>query len=349
MTPHAAIDFGKLECVPVLGSGKQLASGLAKDVVMPNPLGSMKMGTVRDVLYVPDLRLQLIDGRFVPQEAVPQPWTLQFEAARGFHGGIERYQTAFAVERSDERVCILSNFYSRNFFHWLTEEMVKAAVLEWQGFSGRYVLHGLPAFTMDFLALLGVPRSRMVPNIAGPTVYGSAVYVSAVDAWSARVYPSAYHLLRDRLREAASAVATDYPDRIWMERIVGVNNQSRGVVNTDEVYALIAKYEFERVDMAALPAVEQVAAASRAVVIAGVHGAAFGHAVLLRPGSAVVECYAPTFVNPGILDLCLINDLDYSMLVHENAYAGYPHGDDVMINCTHLEVVLKRLAGREKT
>jgi hypothetical protein len=36
---------------------------------------------------------------------------------------------------------------------------------------------------------------------------------------------------------------------------------------------------------------------------------------------------------------------DYSMLVYDHAYQGYPHGTATMVNCTHLELVLHRLCG----
>jgi capsular polysaccharide biosynthesis protein len=226
--------------------------------------------------------------------------------------------------------------------------MVKAAVLESRGFAGLYVLHQLPGFAAEFLSLLGVPPDRMVSHVAAPTRYREVTYVSTCDAWSARKHAAAYHLLRDRLTEAVAARSSPHPRRIWMERLTGVNNQGRRIINAEEVFDLIAGYGFTRIDMAALPAAEQVAIASHARVLAGAHGAAFAHALMLRPGAAVIECFAPSFINPGIFDLCLINGIDYSMLVFENAYAGYSHGDDVMINLSHLQVVLQRLDRQER-
>ena len=60
----------------------------------------------------------------------------------------------------------------------------------------------------------------------------------------------------------------------------------------------------------------------------------------------MVECYSPLFINPGILQISRLMKLDYSMLVYEIAYHGYPYGKKVMVNCDHLEVVLQRLCAR---
>lgn len=41
---------------------------------------------VDDVLYLPDLRLQVVEGAVVPTEGVVDPWNLGFEQRSDFHG-----------------------------------------------------------------------------------------------------------------------------------------------------------------------------------------------------------------------------------------------------------------------
>ena len=122
-----------------------------------------------------------------------------------------------------------------------------------------------------------------------------------------------------------------------------MNNQSREIVNREEVDALLDRFGFARTDLAALPLAGQVALARDADVLAGPHGAGTVHALFMPAGSDVIECYSPLLVNPSVLELCLLMRHRYSMLVYELAYHGYPWGDGVMVNISHLELALRAL------
>lgn len=303
----------------------------------------LQLTRVPDVLYVPELRLQLIGDRLVPSEALQHEWTLDFEVARGFQGAAEHYSEAFACEERAEEVCVLANFYSRNFFHFVTEELAKVIVLEKAGYTGRYLIAGLPTFAGEALSMLGLGSERLIETIAGPALFTAGWYVTPIYSQRAMDFPEVYLLLRERLIAAAEPNARARNERLWLERRVGVNNQSREVVNRVEVDALLDQFGFARVDMAAMPLAEQVSVARDAVVLAGPHGAGAAHALFMPTGSDVIECYSPLFVNPGVLELCLLRRHRYSMLVYELAYHGYPWGDRLMVNVSHLELALRAL------
>ena len=339
---HPAIDFNALRCVSVLdGQG-------ARDI-MSVTLGSalscpalILCGKKDDVLFVPELTLQLTSDRIVPVESVLFPWSLEFEVKRDFRKRAARYRQPFSCNRRELDVCILSNFYSRNFFHWITEEMIRVMVLETAGFGGSYVAVGLPDFCHQFLRLMGVAPERIITDVAGPTIFRSARYVTPVHARVARDFSDAYLHLRERLLAAASD-ASRFGSRIWLERRTGVNNPGRDIANPDEVMPILARYGVKLVDMAAMPVAEQIAIAHGASFLGGVHGAGFVHALFMKPQATVVECFAPVFINPGIHGICSILDLDYSMLVYDFAYTGYPDGNKVRISTEHLELVFQRV------
>jgi len=294
-----------------------------------------------DVLYVPELRLQVIDGGIVPQEAVPEPWTLGFEIKRNFQGSAERYRSEFDRVHSSEEVCILSNFYSRNFYHWVTEELPKVAVLERHGFTGHYVLANLPSFAFEFMGILGVASDRVIAEVEQPTVYAAAIYTTSIHGWNVLEHQEVVLALRESLLDGVGP--SGLSARMWMDRGIGVNNKGRELVNTEEVHAVLRRHDFEVVDMAALPVHKQIAAAHNASALAGPHGAGFVHVMFQKHGSSVIECFSPQFINPGVLDLCRLMNHRYSMLVHENAYGSYPFGDRLKINCSHLELALQDL------
>jgi hypothetical protein len=191
--------------------------------------------------------------------------------------------------------------------------------------------------------MLGLAPERLIETIAGPTLFAAAWYVTPIYAQLAMDFPDVYLLLRERLLAAAEPNSQNRSERVWLERRIGLNNESREIVNRDEVDALLDRFGFARKDMAAMPLAEQVAVARDAVVLAGPHGAGNVHALFMAAGSDVIECYSPLFLNPSVLELCLLMRHRYSMLVYELAYHGYPWGDRLMVNTSHLELALQAL------
>jgi capsular polysaccharide biosynthesis protein len=300
-----------------------------------------KVVCARDVLYVPELRLQVIDGRIVPQEAVPEPWTLAFEIGRGFEGRADRYRGDVECIAVSEAVCILSNFYSRNFYHFVTEELPKVVILERHGFSGRYVLASLPGFAGQFMDILGVERDRVITEMSGPAVFAEVHYTASIHGWNVLEHRDVMLAVRDGVLGAA--IEVEASPRLWIERRAGVNNKGRELVNAEEVYGLLQRYGFEVVDMAAMPLRKQLGTARGAAALAGPHGAGFVHALFQEPASAVIECFSPQFINPGVLDICRLMSHRYSMLVHGNAYGSYPFGDQLKIDLSQLDLALQGL------
>jgi capsular polysaccharide biosynthesis protein len=296
---------------------------------------------VADVLYLPGAGLQVAPSGVVPLEAVQDPWCLQFEVGRRFQGRCDAFASDFEAADLDGETCVLGNLYSRNFFHWISEELVKVVLLERSGFEGRYVLSSLPAFAHEFLALLRIHPSRIVVA-DGPLRLRSAWFATAITARRLHRFPGLLDAVREALLRDVQ-VQPGGPRRIWMDRVAGVNNPGRELLNPDEVYPLLARYGFEVLDMAARPVAEQLSLAHGAEALSGPHGAGFIHALFMRPRSAVVECFSPLFINPGIFEICRLLRHRYQMVAHENCYDGYPHGNRLMVDVSQLELALQAL------
>ena len=301
---------------------------------------SLQAARVADVLYLPVAGLQVAPGGIVPLEAVQDPWCLDFEVKRRFLGKLDAFAAPFEARELEGESCVLGNFYSRNFFHWISEELVKVVLLERSGFQGRYVLSTLPPFAHEFLALLGIPAARIVVA-DGPLHLRSAWYATAITARRLHRFPGLFHALREAVLRGVTPAAG--PKRIWMDRKLGVNNPGRELLNADEVYPLIERYGFEVLDMAAYPVARQLALASGAEAISGPHGAGFIHAAFLPPRSHVIECFSPLFINPGIFEISRLLRHRYQMVACENCYGGYPHGDRLWVDVSQLELALQAL------
>jgi capsular polysaccharide biosynthesis protein len=97
--------------------------------------------------------------------------------------------------------------------------------------------------------------------------------------------------------------------------------------------------------MGDLSVCRQIAIASGAEVIAGPHGAAFAHAMFMEPGSTVVECFSPEFINSANFcpEICCLLQHRWFMLVHSNARGAYPYGEKLKIDTFQLELLIRSL------
>jgi capsular polysaccharide biosynthesis protein len=340
---HAPLDFDALVCRSVI-KAPQAAPAQVEEVLFDGV--GCAVTTVDDVLYLPELRLQVIEDRVVPEEAIRDPRNFEFEQRNSWHGGGGRFRASFDVREVDETVCILSNLYTHNFTHWL-EELLKVTILERAGYAGRYVLSSLPPsmppFASEFLRLLGIPGER-IDDAREPTVFRSAVYTTAIHFDSLDVCPGAFLALRAALLASVADVRSPYAARLWLDRGPNVERSGRDLVNPDEVHACVERRGFERVDMGSLPLERQLAAARDAAVIAGAHGSAFAHCMFMKERSTVIECFSPLYLNGASFGICRVLDHRYLLVVDSNSqYFPYPHGNRVHVPLDQLELAFRHL------
>jgi capsular polysaccharide biosynthesis protein len=339
---HAGIPFQELHAASVFDP-------LAWPVVASAPAprfddAPLHHGVVADIVYLPELGLQVGPGGRVPLESVQDPWCLGFEVERQFQGRSAAYAAGFELEVFDGDACVLGNFYSRNFYHWISEELVKVHALETAGFDGSYLLKPLPPFARALLALMGVADTR-VREVTAPVLLRRAHYIDALTARQFDRHPRLVRSLRERLLAGAlDGAPAPASRRLWLDRLQGVNNAGRELVNPDEVHPVLARHGIEVVDMGGLPVREQLQLAASARLLCGPHGAGFIHTLFQAPRSDVIECYSPLFINPGVFEICRVMDHRYAMVAHENCYGGYPYGNRLYVNPSQLELALTTFA-----
>jgi hypothetical protein len=302
------------------------------------------VATIDNVLYLPELRLQVLEDMVVPEEAVRDRRNFELEQRNRWHGGGGLLRTSFGVREVDETVCILSNLYSHNFTHWL-EELLKVTILERAGYTGRYVLSPLPPFALEFLRLLGVPRERIDDAVTEPTMFRAAVYTTAANFDAPDGWPSAFLALRAALLDRVADVRSPCGARLWLDRGANVESAGRDLVNTEEVHAFVERHGFERVDIGSLPLGLQLAAARDAAVIAGAHGSAFAHCAFMKERSTVIECFSPLYLNGASFGICRVLAHRYLLVVASNSqYFPYPHGNRVHVPLDQLELAFRHLS-----
>jgi capsular polysaccharide biosynthesis protein len=212
--------------------------------------------------------------------------------------------------------------------------------MEQAGFSGHYVVRG--AFVRECMQMLGIPRERVIPAPEQPTMFRSGWFATPICADDILKYPDVFLDLRARFIAAAKRSKPDFGARLWIDRDdKNTVNQGRELINKDEVYPLLERYGFRILDMARLPVVDQIAAASGASIIGGTHGAGFVHVFFMEPRSRVIECFTPSLINSGIIEICRLLRHRYSMVVPNNAYGAYPYGMQLKLDCRQLDLILQ--------
>lgn len=304
---------------------------------------------VADVLYLPDLGLQVVGHRVVPNEGIVYPLNLPYLQAkqRGQDAGVAPpYSAPFEATYVDEEVCVLSNMFSRNFSHF-TEELLKVLLLERAGYSPRYVYTSLPAFAFAYWDALGMDRRRLMQVPEAPMVFRSALYPTNLNFDDLSACPDVFFELRERMLDASRGITSPCGPRLWLDRGGHTSNGDRGVVNEADVQACLAGYGFTRLDIGSLPLLEQIAAARDAEAIAGPHGSAFLHSMYIKPGSTVIEAFSPLLLNGYSFEICRVLKHKYRLLVDYNAPQWpYAHGLGVLVNIPQLRLALQELGPR---
>lgn len=312
-------------------------------ITIARPEDALPISVVRvdNVLYILDMRAPIVD-KVMPSESILNAWHLDFERNRNFLGLADAYREPFDYAEVNEEVCIISNLYSGNFFHWITEEAIRILLMERAGFTGRYVMRG--AFVMECMELLGIPRERIMHAPTTPTMFRCGWFATPICAEDILKYPDLFLELREKFLTTAKLTNKSLGDRLWIDRDdKNTVNHGRELINKEEVYPLLERYGFKILDMAQLPVAGQIAAASGASVIGGTHGAGFLHVFFMEPRSRVVECFTPNLINCGIIGVCRLLRHRYSMVVPNNAYGAYPYGMQLKLDCAQLELILQGL------
>ena len=304
---------------------------------------SLEAVRLSDVLYVPSAvetgqSLQIVRGRYLPIEALFDDWTAGFVKPRVLRRGIRTFDGFIDSDRVGD-VCILGNMFSRNFTH-CHEELMKVIALEQAKIDCTYVVSELPAFVDELLAIIGIPRERIL-EVRVPTRFHAALYSTPVSYRNVADYPDVLLNLRARLLQADLGEQPIHGPKLWLDR--GQQTRlGRKLVNEEDVHRLLEKYGFQRLDMGALPVRTQISVARNMRVMSGLHGSQFVHSQLMAPRSTVIECFSPLYLNPTYTDIYRVLRHRYSQVTNTNTQL-FPdtYGGDVLVDCQQLDLALR--------
>ena len=184
-------------------------------------------------------------------------------------------------------VAVLTNGTCHNFFHWMMEAVPRLDLYERSGVTFDRVYAPIRhRFQRDSLALLGIPRNRILPATRPAHVAAARLMASSVHGSPSRWKTD---FLFDRLTSGLPPFAGT-GSRIYIARR---HRRSRAVVNETEILAELEPLGFERCVLESMPLADQIAVFHRAEWVVGPHGAGLTNLAFCRPGTHVVEIGTP--------------------------------------------------------
>lgn len=258
--------------------------------------------------------------------------------------------------RLEQALC-LSDWWFENYWHWLFEKLPKVFLAEETGFTGTYIVppHG---YCAESLRLAGIAAERIVVH-TDQTFRVAELYLSPrLIGTELLRHQALLATQRDRLLAAVQPAGSGR--RFYLSRNQGKLN-GRRVVNESALRDLALRHGFEAYVGEGKTLAEQIADFAGCAAVLGPHGAAFANCLFMPPGGLVVEAFAPVYVfhhiHPavrllGLRHYQMLPETDLRQPTLKSARkrlkrilhppAGYPHGDNVMVDLDVVETALLR-------
>lgn len=178
---------------------------------------------------------------------------------------------------------------SFNYFHWMTDVLSRIALIP------PSLLNDYPIMIpIDFLKKPFIKDSLNILGIHYVTYQENKEYKINQLLITSHVAPAGNfnkHFIikvKDQLLEAIET-KTNPSRRVWLSR---KNQQRRTLVNEDEIFDILANFNFEIILPEDLSLTEQLNIFSETSFIAGTHGAALTNAMFMKPKSSILEVRA---------------------------------------------------------
>ena len=201
------------------------------------------------------------------------------------------YTTAQNPEslRNDNGFVIMGSRCADNYWHWITEVLPRAWILEeLPALAGRTLIYPelKTAFQRDSLAAIGIdpanvrqvkaPAEVTVDNAVVPSMLSPGGYGPAIPAW-----------YRRRL---GLARAHEQADKTRRRLFISRGAATRRLIEDEaRLYAAVAPLGFEYLVPDKLSFAEQVALFASAEVVIGAMGSNLTNVIFARPGTKVIE------------------------------------------------------------
>ncbi len=316
--PHGGVEVQ--EVVAAMDLRRPLPAGL--------PADHPRFGTHRRALIGPNVVALIENGRVLDHYAavITQDDTLLFDLSPYYGAARPSQHPVFLRWHLPEvaivpgSVGVLTTRGSDNYYHFLTDVLPRLELLRRAGaHPDAYLVNRVTRFQRDLLDHVGLTGDRCLGSDKYPHLRADALVVSSLPDADLRTPPWIVPWLRAQFLPAPGELASPHR-RLYTGR--GDRKHTRRVDNERELLAALTPLGFEAIDPGALSPTEQVRAFAEAECIVGPHGAGLTNLAFAPAGAAVVELFAPDYVNECFWALATtVEGLRYRYLVGDGTPA----------------------------
>jgi capsular polysaccharide biosynthesis protein len=238
------------------------------------------------------------------------------------------------VSRSEGSVAVLTmypgNIAGHYFYgHWMLDTLPRLALLEKSGIAwDKLVAPQATGFHRDTLRLLGIDREQIISE-RDLHIEAEKLVVPTLPGLPGNPPRWACDFLRSRFLPLAPPSARS-DRRIYISR---EKAKTRHVLNEGDLVRALDTYGFERVLLEDLPFLEQVRLMNESSVVVSPHSTGLTNLVFCRPGTTVVEIFAPRYVTACWFSLANQLQLDYGYVLGLGKRGGgHRVHDDIMVD-----------------
>jgi capsular polysaccharide biosynthesis protein len=235
-----------------------------------------------------------------------------------------------------------------SYYHFLLDVLPRLGVLDQAtavGAPDRWYVPASLGFQRELLEMIGMPPEAIIDSAQVGHVQAETLVVPGLPDAHLKTPPWAVAYLREHLLPAsAQRVASR---RIYVTR--GTRRNTRIVTNETEVTKMLSDRGFTVVEPGRLSVAQQIRTFAEAELIVAPHGGALTNLTFASAGAAVIELFAPDYVQGCYWKLAeCIPGLRYRYLVGEGrgSHGGdrmWGVGSDMIVDPASLAQVLEDL------
>lgn len=238
---------------------------------------------------------------------------------------------------SKKPVVTLAAGWQRAFYHWVYEVLPRLHLVEKGGYAQEclYIEAATP-FQKQSLELMGIKPDQIINAHAYSAVQAPELIIPSIPLTPTHW---ACDYLRDKI---VPQLSKKPPLRLYVSRSDALR---RRILNEAQVFAVLKRYGFVKVELSMLTFKEQAELFLAAEAVVGPHGAGFSHLVFCQPKTPFLEIFDPAYFNPCYWHVSDRVGLEYHYLLGEGQ--RFPDGfqthldPDITVNLDQLEASLK--------
>ena len=211
-----------------------------------------------------------------------------------------------------------------NYFHWIVDVLPRLHLLKESDEFDKIEKFIVPQFKQEFqkssLALFGINSNNIIECNNFTHILCDNLYVSSHPRGPKSItIPSWVFDFYDEVKEKFNS-EVKYPDYVYITR---KDSNLRTIVDEDKLINFLSKHGFVAMTLSEYKFSEKINIFKQAKIIISAHGAGLTNLFFSNPQTRVLELFSEGYVDPFLLQIATLKNLDYHYLIFNNPKATY--------------------------